>query len=165
MFASGNPALSRKGGRGGRLRFAECNITLRVATANFIGFFDDKITTICHELESNPKHGIHLFEEASVATTQLHRFSCPPHSTLLKILRPLETKSCELDPVPSSILLDCLDLLCPVIWKIVNLSSVETSVMSTEVKQAVIRPLLKKPGLYYQHIIRTFGQFPTLVYV
>ena len=55
--------------------------------------------------------GIHIYEEASVATTKLHRFTCPPHSTLLKILRPLASKCCELDPVPSSILLDCLDLL------------------------------------------------------
>ena len=40
-------------------------------------------------------------------------------------------------------------LLCPVIWKIVKLS-LETSVMPTELKQAVIRPLLKKPSLDYQ---------------
>ena len=29
--------------------------------------------------------------------------------------------------------------------------SLETSVMPTELKQAVIRPLLKKPGLDHQH--------------
>ena len=52
---------------------------------NFIGFFADKITTILHELDSNLKQGIHIFEEASVATTKLHRLRCPPHSTLFKI--------------------------------------------------------------------------------
>ena len=88
---------------------------------NSIGFLADKITTIRYELDSNPKQGIHIFEEASVATTKLHRFTCPPLSTLLKILRPLASKCCELDPVPSSILLDCLDLLGPVVWEIVNL--------------------------------------------
>ena len=87
-----------------------------------IGFFGKKITTIRHELDSNPKQGIHLFNEVTVATTRLHRFSCPSYSTLLKIVHPLASKSCELDPVPSRILLDCLDLLCPVIWKIVILS-------------------------------------------
>ena len=45
---------------------------------------------------------------------------------------------------------NCLDILGPVIWKIVNLS-LETSVMPTELKQAVIRPLLKKSGLDHQH--------------
>ena len=75
--------------------------------------------------------------------------SCPSYSILLQIVHPLASKSCELDPVPSRILLGCLDLLCPVIWKIVKLS-LETSVMPTELKQAVIRPLLKKPSLDYQ---------------
>ena len=64
-------------------------------------------------------------------------------------LRFIEQKSCELDPVPSRILLGCLDLLCPVIWKIVKLF-LDTSVMPAELKQAVIRPLLKKTSLDYQ---------------
>lgn len=50
---------------------------------NFIGFFTDKISTIRHELESNPKQGIYLPEDASVVTTKLHRFSCPPHSATI----------------------------------------------------------------------------------
>ena len=115
----------------------------------FISFFGEKIITIRHELESNPKQGTYLCSEVTVATTRLHRLSCPSYSTLLQIVHPLASKSCELDPVPSRILLGCLDLLCPVIWKIVKLS-LETSVMPTELKQAVIRPLLKKPSLDYQ---------------
>ena len=130
---------------------------------NFIGFFADKITTIRYELDSNPKQSIHIFEEASAATTKLNRFTCPPLSTLLKILLPLASKCCELDPVPSSILLDCLDLLGPVIWKIVNLS-LETSFMPTELKQAVIRPLLKKPGLDHQHY-RNFRPISNLTFL
>ena len=42
-----------------------------------------------------------IYNEVSVATTRLHRFSCPSYSTLLKIVDPLASKSCELDPVPS----------------------------------------------------------------
>ena len=68
-----------------------------------IGFFGKKITTIRHELDSNPKQGIHLFNEVTVAATRLHRFSCPSYSTLLKIVHPLASKSNELDPVPSRI--------------------------------------------------------------
>nr|XP_058973916.1 uncharacterized protein LOC131800233 [Pocillopora verrucosa] len=109
----------------------------------------EKIITIRNDLESNPIQGTYLFNEATVATTRLHHLSCPSYSTLLQIVHPLASKSCELDPVPSRILLGCLDLLCPVIWKIVKLS-LETSVMPTELKQAVIHPLLKKPSLDYQ---------------
>ena len=93
--------------------------------------------------------GTYLFNEVTVATTRLHRLNCPSYSTLLQIVHALASKSCELDPVPSRTLLSCLDLLCSVIWKIVKLS-LETSVMPTELKQAVIRPLLKKPSLDYQ---------------
>ena len=116
--------------------YPSCSSAVDLAN-NFIGFFAHySITTIRYELDSNPKQGIHIFDEASVATTKLHRFTWPPLSTLLKILPPLASKCCELDPVPSSILLDCLDLLGPVIWKIVNLS-LETSVMPTEVLQGL----------------------------
>ena len=70
---------------------------------------------------------------------------------------------CKLDPVPSSILLDCLDLLGPVIWKIVN-ASLGTSVMPTELKQAAIRPLLKKTGLDHQHC-RNFRPISNLTFL
>ena len=129
-------------------QYPSCSSVADLAN-RFIGFFGEKIITIRHELESNPMQGTYLFNEATVATTRLHRLSCPSYSTLLQIVHPLASKSCELDPVPSRILLGCLDLLCPVIWKIVKLS-LETSVMPTELKQAVIRPLLKKPSLDYQ---------------
>ena len=130
---------------------------------NFIGFFADKITTIRCELDSNPKQGIQIFEEASVATTKLHRFTCPPVSTLLKLLRPLASKCCKLDPVPSSTLLDCLDLLGSVIWKVVN-ASLGTSVTPTELKRAVTRPLLKKPGRDHQHY-RNFRPISNLTFL
>ena len=136
-------------------QYPSCSSVADLAN-RFIGFFGEKIITIRHELESNPMQGTYLFNEVTVATTRLHRLSCPSYSTLLQIVHPLASKSCELDPVPSRILLGCLDLLCPVIWKIVKLS-LETSVMPTELKQAVIRPLLKKPSLDYQE----FNPFPT----
>ena len=148
--------LKRKWRRSGlledRIRFIEQNrIVYQLLFSARSQYYTKLIyATIRHELEPNSKRSIHSFEEASVATTKRHRFSCPPHSPLLKISRSLASKSCELDPVPFSIMLDCLDLLCPVIWKIVYLS-LETSVIPTKLKQAVICPMLKKPGLDHQH--------------
>ena len=83
------------------LLYPSCSSAVDLAN-NFIGFFADKITTIRYDLDSNPKQGIDTFEEASVATTKLYRFTCPPLSTLLKILRPLASKCCQLVPVPLS---------------------------------------------------------------
>ena len=56
----------------------------------------------------------------------------------------LFSKSCVLDPLPSSIIKQCTDLLLPTITNIVNLSLRE-GCMPTCLKSAVLSPLLKKP--------------------
>ena len=53
---------------------------------------------------------------------------------------------CDLDPIPESLLTTNLDLLMLVITGIVNLSLKSGSV-SAKLKEAVIKPLLKKPNL------------------
>ena len=55
-------------------------------------------------------------------------------------------KSCELDPRPSSILSIHRDHLLPVITKMTNLS-LKTGRFADEWKNALVHPLLKKPGL------------------
>ena len=59
--------------------------------------------------------------------------------------------------------LSCLDLLCAVIFKIVKLFF-ETSIMPNEPKQAVIRPLLKKPSLDYQEF-KNFRSISNLTFL
>ena len=54
------------------------------------------------------------------------------------------TKSCELDPLPTTLLINNLDIFLPVITKIVNLSLKESNLPEV-LKWAIIRPLLKKP--------------------
>ena len=55
-------------------------------------------------------------------------------------------KHCELDPLPTSLVKDCIKELAPVITKIVNLSLVQ-SCFPNQYKRAIVKPLLKKPGL------------------
>ncbi|CAB3987345.1 Hypothetical predicted protein, partial [Paramuricea clavata] len=55
-------------------------------------------------------------------------------------------KSCYLDPVPTDFLVKCLDMLLPVITKIINIS-LETGYFPRDWKEAIILPRLKKSGL------------------
>ena len=56
------------------------------------------------------------------------------------------TKSCMLDPIPTSITKQCLDALVSLITFIVN-ASLSTGIVPPQFQQAVVKPLLKKPGL------------------
>ena len=55
----------------------------------------------------------------------------------------LFSKSCVLDPLPSSIIKQCTDLLLPTITNIINLS-LHDGCMPTCLKSSVLSPLLKK---------------------
>ena len=56
------------------------------------------------------------------------------------------SKHCDMDPIPTWILKDHIDLLLSTITRIVNLS-LETSTFPSQFKSAVVKPLLKKATL------------------
>ena len=51
-----------------------------------------------------------------------------------------------LDPIPTSLTIQCLDDLVSLITFIVN-ASLSTFIVPPQFKQAIVTPLLKKPGL------------------
>ena len=62
------------------------------------------------------------------------------------IIKLSPAKSCELDPLPTWLLKECIAELVPTITDIVNMS-LRDSLMPKSLKTALIRPLLKKTGL------------------
>ena len=56
------------------------------------------------------------------------------------------SKSCELDPIPTFLLKQSMDVVLPVLTDIVNASLTESTVPQS-FRQAIVRPLLKKPDL------------------
>ena len=90
----------------------------------------------------------------TLAFTRIHRcapavsiiFADVPIDDLFSIAQPMTKMVCDLDPIPESLLTTNLDLLMLVITGIVNLSLKSGSV-SAKLKEAVIKPLLKKPNL------------------
>ena len=55
-------------------------------------------------------------------------------------------KSCELDPIPKLLLRDCAHEMVLLLTAVINLS-LRYGVVPSRLKKALVRPLLKKPGL------------------
>jgi len=73
-------------------------------------------------------------------------FNPATEDEIIKLIHQSPNKQCDLDPIPTSILKQCLHTLAPSITKIVNLS-ISTGLFPSQFKQAIVTPLLKKPSL------------------
>ena len=87
-------------------------------------------------------------------TTNSHQSSQPHLNSfepfqpdeLFKIIRRMKPTTCDLDPIPTKVFINCLDILISTITDIVNLS-LSTGKFPSCLKTALVKPLLKKPGL------------------
>ena len=73
----------------------------------------------------------------------LDKFRIVSQEEVRKIISSSPSKSCSLDPTPTSILKLCLAELIPVLMLVVN-TSLESADFSPELKRAFVLPLLKK---------------------
>ena len=81
--------------------------------------------------------------------TTAHVFSEIDQCTMVelgKIIKASPVKSCELDPIPTFLLLEFLDDLLPFLHMACN-SSLSTGVLPTTQKRAIVTPVPKKHGL------------------
>lgn len=108
----------------------------------FCKFFENKIDTIrCTFTTCNRS-----WPGPDVAPPFLSNFSSVEESDLYKIILNSPTKSCPLDPWPTFLVKDHLDILIKPLTQLVNLS-LSDGVFPDKFKTAVITPLLKKPSL------------------
>ena len=82
---------------------------------------------------------------------------------LSKIAPVVGSKSCTIDPIPASLLRENLDLLLPILCQIVNLS-LESGCVPHSLKQAILKPLLKKASLDHE-ILSNFRPISNLKFV
>ena len=109
----------------------------------FCEFFSSKITKIRNELVELQSTAT---DREATHSDHLPGFSeFPPASQeeVKKLILSTKSKSCSMDPIPTSLLKECLTSLLPVITTIVNLS-MSQGIVSTDLKKALIAPLLKK---------------------
>ena len=78
--------------------------------------------------------------------TFLTDFHAVSEDTVKEIISNCAIKTCELDPLPTSLLTNCLDELLPHFTAIIN-DSILTGNFPSLFKKAIVKPLLKKPSL------------------
>ena len=112
----------------------------------FATFFHEKVSKINSCVASDRSLSIDPFKYDTVCHSQLNTFKPVTNSFLSGIIGCTNIKSCDLDPVPSCVLRNCLETLLPILVNIVNLSF-ETATMPDVLKTAMTLPRLKKYGL------------------
>ena len=73
-------------------------------------------------------------------------FKLVTESEIRKIITSSRPTTCSLDPIPTSLLVECIDPLLPIFTNIIN-ESLSSGIFPTTCKTAVVKPLLKKAGL------------------
>ena len=107
----------------------------------FMDFFDGKI----HELRENFPD-VPLSESCPPTTHTFTDFALATEDSVTKLILSMNFKSCSLDPIPTKFLKVCLPEVVSDLVAFVN-TSVSTATVPSLYKHAVVRPLLKKPGL------------------
>ena len=72
-------------------------------------------------------------------------------------------KFCELDPLPANLFIECFDILLPYVTVIIN-KSLESGIVPSSFKEAVVRPHLKKSSLD-QNVLKNYRPVSNLPFL
>ena len=130
---------------------------MRISAKTFADFFLNKITIIRDNLQDQPLH-----HESKTAIRTLSEFSPVTSDKLRSVIMSMETKSCELDSIPTHFLKQNVDAFLPILTHIAN-NSLTTGMFASSWKIAVLRPLLKKDGL--DRILKNYRPVSNLPFI
>ncbi len=111
-----------------------------------ITFFTDKVKKIEELLKSLQTSQVEQSETVHDSSDTLCSFEPVTEEDVLKIITSSASKSCILDPIPTYLLKECIDVLLPTITHIINLS-LQSAAVPGCFKTAAVTPLLKKATL------------------
>ena len=117
--------------------------TIATLENTFSSFFINKISIIHSSLFSD-SHSCVL--NPPYTNKVLQNLCCVTADEVRHLVLRAPCKSSDLDPIPTSLVKDCIDILITPITAIINLSLTEGSFLS-HVKSAHVSPLSKKPSL------------------
>ena len=120
-----------------------CDVTESTShtAEGFARYFKKKIDDI-----RSATAGIPQPEVCSRATSSLATLQSFAEADVRRIIMSSPIKSCSLDPVPTFLLREFVDLLLPYATRMVN-ASLEEGRLPISQRHAIVTPLLKRPGL------------------
>ena len=124
---------------------------------HFSRYFVDKIETI-HSKFPDKVQNIPQVQKTEIGS-KMNVFERASEDEIKKLILNLLSKSCDLYPIPTSVLKNCLDILLTPITDIINIL-METSTFPQNFKEAHVRPLLKK-HLFLKKSLKITGLYPT----
>ena len=110
----------------------------------FCDYFMKKVSDLRSQLDASPC--THFATDPTQSTFLLNSFTPISQDELKKIILLSKPTTCPLDPIPTPLLFDCIDILLPPIHDIIN-TSLSTGIVPEIFKSAIVKPLLKKPSL------------------
>ena len=115
--------------------------------ANEMGtFFNRKIATIRSDLDNHSPQFCRVGSSDCNIDVPISKFDLLSQEEVHDLICASTKKTCSSDPIPTKLVFDCLDILLPVITKIINYS-LEHGVFPSVWKNALVSPLLKRDGL------------------
>ena len=109
----------------------------------FATFFSNKIMKICESFSSSESCNV---VHPPCDPPKLTVYTQDTQDEIGKIISKSPTKSCLLDPLPTFLIKECIDILLPSITKSVN-CSLREGLVPDGFKKAVVTPLIKKASL------------------
>ncbi|XP_077979629.1 uncharacterized protein LOC144434971 [Glandiceps talaboti] len=113
----------------------------------FSAYFIDKIADMRRNLNSFDFGETQAtFNITTNATSTFNEFQLFSPDHVHKIITKSLSKSCSIDPIPTSLFKKCITELVPILTEIIN-SSLQQGIVPDSFKSAVVTPLLKKSSL------------------
>ena len=114
---------------------------------SFNNYFIEMIAKICSDLIEKCLHLPPYIEtQAPLGTHNLSNFQPITLPELQKLIHSTSNKNCALDPIPTVLLKQILPSIAALISDIIN-TSLRDGIVPESFKRALVKPLLKKPGL------------------
>ena len=125
-------------------------------------FFMRKIANIRSDLDNHSPKVCRVDSNDPTIELPLSKFDLLSQEEVRDLVCASKKKTCSLDPIPTKLVFKCLDILLPVITKIINYS-LEHGVFPSAWKNALVFPLLKKDGL--EPIFKNYRPVSNLQYI